>query len=383
MNANRNVRKWIGPALAGAAFFLVGCAHSVSTDVAELQQQVQQQAAEIQSLQATTEQKDEEISRYKAELDAQSRQARVDLEAARASGVDAPLLPPQARPGECYARVFVPPAYRSVTEQVLKKEASERIETLPAKYEWVEEKVLVKEAGKRLVEVPAQYEWREERVMTRTGSSRPEEVPARYETREEKVLVEPAHTTWKKGRGLIERVDNTTGEIMCLVEVPATYKTVRKRVLVSPATVREVPVPASYETVRKRVLVREAAVKEVVIPAEYKTIKVKKLVAEPQTRRIPVPAEYQTLTRTEKVGEGRLEWRRVMCETNITPEVITRVQQALQASGHHPGPIDGVIGAQTTAAIKAYQKQKGLAVGGLTYETLKSLGIQPAAAGSV
>ena len=84
-------------------------------------------------------------------------------------------------------------------EKVLVKEASERIEIIPAQYEWVEERVLVEAASSRLVEVPAKYAWQEERVV-----------------------VKPAHTVWKKGNGPIEKVDNITGEIMCLVEVPAT-----------------------------------------------------------------------------------------------------------------------------------------------------------------
>jgi hypothetical protein len=77
------------------------------------------------------------------------------------------------------------------------------------------------------------------RVTTREASERVETIPAKYEEVEEKVLVEEAHSVWQKGRGLIEKVDNTTGEIMCLVEVPASYKTVRKQVVVKPATVRE------------------------------------------------------------------------------------------------------------------------------------------------
>ena len=42
-----------------------------------------------------------------------------------------PLLPPNARAGECYARVFVPPEYKSETKQVLLHEAGEKVETTP------------------------------------------------------------------------------------------------------------------------------------------------------------------------------------------------------------------------------------------------------------
>jgi peptidoglycan hydrolase-like protein with peptidoglycan-binding domain len=39
---------------------------------------------------------------------------------------------------------------------------------------------------------------------------------------------------------------------------------------------------------------------------------------------------------------------------------IERVQTALKQNGHDPGPIDGVSGPRTTAALKAYQKAQGL-----------------------
>lgn len=48
----------------------------------------------------------------------------------------------------------------------------------------------------------------------------------------------------------------------------------------------------------------------------------------------------------------------------IAQQDVKGVQQALSAAGHDPGPIDGVVGPQTTAALKAYQKQNGLSVTG-------------------
>jgi peptidoglycan hydrolase-like protein with peptidoglycan-binding domain len=39
-------------------------------------------------------------------------------------------------------------------------------------------------------------------------------------------------------------------------------------------------------------------------------------------------------------------------------------QQALQAKGYNPGPIDGIYGPRTTAAVRDYQKAEGLKVTG-------------------
>ena len=184
-------------------------------------------------------------------------------------------LPPNAEPGKCYARVWEDPKYGTVSEQVLRREAGERIELIPAKYEMVEEQVLVREAY-----------------------TRAEVVAPQYETVTEKIMVKPAFTRWKKGRGLIEKVNNFTGEIMCLEEVPAEYKTVTKQVLRSSGTTNMIPVPAKYKTVKR-----------------------KKLVSPAEEKRIPIPAEYDTVTKTVLESDGRMAWREVMCETNAPPEL--------------------------------------------------------------
>jgi DNA repair exonuclease SbcCD ATPase subunit len=224
-----SIRKQIlGVAVLVATLAFFACAHTVSKDVNELQSQLKQKDKEIEGLVSANVEKDKSLEAYKRKLDEQSgalseaeRRAREATETSQA--IEAPLLPPEAKPGECYARVFVPPTYRTISEQRLKRGASEKVEVIPAKYEWVEEQVLVKGASERLETIPAQYEWVEEQVLVKEPSSRLEEVPAKYDWVEEQVLVEEAHTTWKKGRGLIEKIDNTTGEIMCLVEIPAAY----------------------------------------------------------------------------------------------------------------------------------------------------------------
>lgn len=351
---------------------LTGCA-STSDKMQTLQDELTQKDEQISQLTQEVETKDETLKSYEQqqfELDEQNRKMKENelLDTA-------PLLPPNPKVGECYARVFVEPTYRTVEETVLKNEASERVEIIPAVYDYVEEQVLVKEASEKLEIIPAKYEWKTESVLVKDASYEMVDVPAEYEWKEERILVKPAHTVWKKGRGLIEKIDNNTGEIMCLVEIPAQYETVRKQVLKTPATSRRVEIPAQYEEIKKKVLVEPATVEKVVIPAEYETVRVRKMVTPPQERRIDIPAEYTTIERTEKVAEGKLEWRRVLCETNMGEDVIERLQTALRDNGYDPIFIDGVVGWRTMKALKAYQEDKGLAVGEITYETLESLGI--------
>jgi hypothetical protein len=432
---------------------------------------------------------------------------------------------PDAKPGQCYAKVMVPAKYETKEEKVLVRESAEKIETIPAQYEWIEQKVtinpahtklvpveasykevvekietspaqtlwmtglnkndrpaspalvaaaktaglkldeavpgmcfreylqpaqfktetqkvLIKEAAEKVETVPAKYETVEQKVLVKEPSKKIIEVPATYETVTEEVLVEPAKTVWKAGRGPTERIDNTTGEIMCLVEIPAKYKTMQKQVIKTPATTKEVEVPAvyktvkvqklvtpeqekrtqipadytevdrrvkvsdakfvwhalhaetkpegtatgsqiclketpaQYKTVKKRVIEKPAGFKKEEVPPVVETVKVRKLVAKAEEKRSKIPAEYKTVSKRIKVGDERLEWRQVLCETNMTKEIVTQVQQALETAGYNPGTIDGVIGGATLRAVDQYQKDKGLPRGGLTLRTLESLGVK-------
>jgi len=62
-------------------------------------------------------------------------------------------------------------------------------------------------------------------------------------------------------------------------------------------------------------------------------------------------------------------------------EDVRMVQQALKQQGYDPGPIDGVIGPQTTTALRSYQKAEGMQVTGRAdTETLGKLGVGAPAA---
>jgi len=432
------------------------------------------------------------------------------------------LLPENARAGECYAKVMVPAQYKSVEEEVVIVEASEKIEVIPAKYEWSEVKVPVQQESEKLIAVPAsyetveekvevapahtvwrtgpgdkaklvddrdvilalalglpksatagqcfseyyqpakfenktekllktaaaeeivtsepQFEWVEEKVLVKEASEKIVEVPAEYDVTSEEVLESPAYTTWKSGRGLNERIDNATGEIMCLVEVPARYTTIEKRILKTPASIQKIAIPAEYKTVRvqklikpsaenrtpieaeyqsitrrvkvsdaklgwsiagtsgegeptgrtycltavpaqyktvaKQVVKQPASIKKVSVPATYKTVRMEKLVSPASEKRIPIPAKHKIVTKQSKISDARQEWRQVLCETNTTRDLVLQIQQGLQKAGFNPGQIDGVLGADTMRAADAYQRENNLPTGGLTIQTIDKLGIK-------
>jgi len=300
------------------------------------------------------------------------------------------LLPPDAKTGQCYARVWVPPKYKTTTEKRLKKERGETLSIIPAKYGTSKERVLVKEASERMTTIPATYKSVSEKIMvqdseqfwnfgtsgpssakgvnakradatrlniaktnglpsnvsvgtcfaeyhipekyaTRTerklkseasqklsiipakygtvtekilveeASTRVQQIPAVYKNVSEKIQVEPARTEWKVSEcsggacmpgqvrnrvsGSRDRIDQATGEIMCLVEIPPRFRTVTKRIMVTPPTTKSVN-----------------------IPAKYKTITIRKMTQPPQERVTPIPETYQTVTHTEKVRDASTSW---------------------------------------------------------------------------
>ncbi len=442
-----------------------------------------------------------------------------------ASAETASLIPGDAKPGECYAKVVVPATYTDKIEKVLVREASEKISIVPAKYKWVSEKVMVvperkklkpipakykkvtetievkpasrqwmsslkrhaipvspdllalakskgvdingttpntcykeyvtlgkyktvtedkvvKEATEKIEIIPAKYEWVEKKVEIKPASKKTIEIPAVYETKEEKILVEAEKQVWKKGSNPAQKINGATGEIMCLVTIPAKYKTIKKSVLKSPATTKVVEIPAKYKTIKVKKLVSEAKVnkikvpavikkitktvlesepvftwkevglrvekglkptgqqiclketpavtkkvtktvletpattKEIVIPAEYKMMKVKKLVSEAKEFKVPTPAEYKTVTKREKVTSATTKWQRILCQTNMNEEVVAKIQEALNKQGFNVGKVDGKLGRATYSMLEKYQRKHSLATGGITYETLESLGIK-------
>ena len=334
------------------------------------------------------------------------------LAGAKTNGVD--LV--SAAVGACYKEYYIPAKFEETTKEVLVKEESEEIKVAAAQFEETEEIVVVKQASKKKIYIPAQYE-----------------------SIEEKILVEPAKAVWKKGDGPITKIDNSTGEIMCLIQVPAVYKTITKTVLKTPASIDLVEVPAETKAIRVNKLVSDATIDKVKIPAEYKTVKltnkvsdasftwtagsasnggtytgnqiclkdipakyaeVKKLVVDtaasieedkvsPVAKLIKVsnvvtPAKesrqlvqavYKAVEKTSKVASERLEWRRILCRTNMGPDINKKIQQALKDAGVYTGAVDGNVGRGTMSAVEKYQKENGLATGGITIDMLEKLGV--------
>lgn len=247
-----------------------------------------------------------------------------------ASGAD---VPPNAEPGKCYARCQTEDQYTFTTKRVINTPR------------------MVKK-----VELPALYATVYDTVVTKPARTKSETIPAQYETIKEQKMVAPATTKWVKGKadaGCLS-ANPEDCQVMCLVEVPAQYKTVSKRVMKSEAYTKSIEIPMEYKVVAKQIKVKDVSYAEQIIPATYKTVQERVLVRK----------------------GGYQGWREILCNSDLTSQKIMSIQRALLAAGYNPGPIDNIFGAKTKEALVAYQRAKGLPVGNLNIETLKSLGVQ-------
>jgi hypothetical protein len=319
--------------------------------------------------------KDKQIESLQvAILEARKNVGKTVTKVVEVAGESSPY-PPNAEPGKCYTKVLIPAKYEVQTEKVLAKEASENVTVIPAKYTMTSKKILVKEASERLVAVPATYTTATEKVLVSEASERLVKVPATYTTVTEKILVRDAHTAWKKGcSGPVQKLGEDC-DVLCLVNVPAQYRTITKRVLKTPASTKSIPIPAKYKTVTRKVLAKPASTKVIPIPAVYKTVKVRELAEPASVKTTPIPESYQTISKRVKVSDSELKWEETVCKARMTSVNIRGVQKSLKSAGFNPGPIDGIFGWRTRAALEKYQRANSLASGALTKETLSSLGL--------
>jgi Putative peptidoglycan binding domain len=284
---------------------------------------------------------------------------------------------PDDAPERCRAPVLIPETFETFTEQVLDQDERTEIRYFPAEYETVQEKVQVREAATEYRIVAAVYEAVTEQVLVRPERTETHIIPAEYETYTEQVLVRQAYTTWKLrdevvGRSVAEH--GAAENMLTPLDVPAEYKTVTRTRVITPEQSETRIVPAEYRTLVKQVLVVPARVEPIEVPAEDETIYVERLLSPAREEIVVIPATYRTVEKRIVTGGGTAEWRDVLCDAALTRKAIKGVQNALNEAGFAVEE-DGMFGPATRTALEGFQRERGLGVGQLTYETLQALGV--------
>jgi len=322
-----------------------------------------------------------------------------------------------AKEGSCFYEHYKAEKYITTTEKILASEASSKIVSTPAKYRTYTKKIVIDSTNTKLIPIKAKYKKVKENVVvaparmewTKTtcqnrGCNQSEvvcltEIPRKYKSVTRKILLEPsvakevAISPKYKSVKVEKLVKPSTSKV---VLIPAKYKTIEKTEKVKDSTyfwtdesgkyansritdqcnkICLTKTPAKYKKVAKRLLVRPASSKKIKTPPKYKFVKVKKIIKEAYLKKVTVPAEYKTVSVERERTKGFSKWMPIVCEGNMTPTTIRKVQEALKKAGFYNGLIDGIWSFESKSATRAYQKANGLAVTRLSIETMKSLGV--------
>ncbi len=286
---------------------------------------------------------------------------------------------PEARAGECFARVMVPAQYETHYQDVMVDEGGNRIEVSDAQFASQTQQILVRDEGMRYVVRQPVYKAVHEQVMVRPGYERLAVQQAQYRTVTEQVQIAPARTAWKPGKSLadwsgVKATKNNHGEVYCLVEIPPETKTVSRKIQIRPETVRSVSVPPVYRNISRQVLVDPGGVQEIPVPGQYASFTTQVLTHPAGQRSVAIAPRSKRIAGRVMIAPERYDWIKVLCKTNATPAAISGVQTHLQQLGYYNGQLDGNLGLSTENAIRDYQHAVGIPHGGyLSLDTMDAL----------
>ena len=352
---------------------------------------------------------------WKKSLNSSSPQAfNSCVEAASSSGMDVG----NAQVGTCFYEHYQPEKYANTTSKILASEASERIVVTPARYKKITKKIVTdsttakllpsvavyKKVKDKVVVAPARSEWKKT-TCGDSGCNQSEvlcltEVPTTYKKITKRIVLQPAvaksvAVTPKFKTVEIEQMVSPAETKTILI--PAKYQTVTQRNKIEDSKyfwtdasqqyassriktqcnkICLTKTEAKYKTVSKQVLVTPASSKRVKTPEKYAVVKIKKIDEKARYKKVVIPEEYITVITKRERTKGYSKWMPVICEGLLTPDIIKKLQRALQFQGFYTGEVNGIWNMESKSAARAYQKANGLAVTNkLSIETMKSLDI--------
>ncbi len=282
---------------------------------------------------------------------------------------------------QCWGQAAIVPTSKKKVTQMVTEEARTRYRLSQAKLRNYRMPVVVKEAAQTYKLEQPQYVQVTESVKVQEAYKRLRVEPAEYKTEEREVLVESARIGLRPCPAVGARSSKSTSTsqatAQCTYEIPARYRKIKVQTLVKPETVREELIPAVYKEITKMVLAEPAKVVPVQIPESTVDMPVSSVEVPPAA----VPEQVQAVTVSVDVTEyenksPQLTWSRVICESDLSPDLIKTLQMSLQREGWMRGKADGKVGAQTLQAVKEFQASKGVESDYVTYQVLEWLGIQ-------
>lgn len=180
-------------------------------------------------------------------------------------------------------------------------------------------------------------------------------------------MVQPEYRRWKQGC----LASTTTA---CLETVAPTLAKIPTELIKQPALINQRNVPAKTLKIKRKKLIKQGKGIGTVLPARYETVKLLHVSKPWKIISSLVPAEYKTIQVQRQLRDEQLLPMPVACTESLTSVQIHQLQQALIQSGQTLIP-SGSFDASTIQALHAFQAANNLAIGSLSLETLRKLGL--------
>ncbi|MCX4190527.1 peptidoglycan-binding protein [Methylophaga sp. OBS3] len=277
-------------------------------------------------------------------------------------------------PGQCYVQATVYPQAVERQKEFVTKDSSKAITVVPARISEGYQQVVTKQSHTTYTVKPARFEKITEQIMVKPAMTKNRVVPAVYETRQETVVVEEATSVLEPCVAAGAAYAHSTGvRSFCAKEIPAKTQQISKQVLVSDERIETYQEPAEYATVSRWELVEASRVEEVQSEPEVEQVAYQEVLTPEQVDQRQTSEIKTVLPVVEYLGEPQVVTRRAVCDQDLDNDLLQRLQNALNDAGYNAGEADGYIGERTITALTRYQKDNGLAVGAITYESLEKL----------
>ncbi|MGD9889221.1 MAG: peptidoglycan-binding protein [Halothiobacillaceae bacterium] len=300
--------------------------------------------------------------------------ANSDMKPLTAPTPAAPAAEPRLKAGECWAPTVILPRRISTALEIVTRDAVNDIQVRPATIKPEQRTRIVREGTQTYRVEPPVFKKVTKKILVREEVRRSIVEPATFETREEKIEIEAAHDALVPCR-VPGSINTGSGQALCVKAMPARYKTITRKILLKPETTREEVEPAIYREVSTWVVETPARTVPIDLPEKTRSYTVLAISTPEQIDETQQPPTIVNINSTRYDGTPTPVWRQTPCAEDLSPELIQRLQTALNKAGFQVGPVDGKLGDRTSRAVQSYQNQHGLASGALTLETMHHLGV--------
>ena len=283
--------------------------------------------------------------------------------------------------GQIMCRVTVPAVYKNVSKRVIVRKAQNVRTFVPAVYKTVKQKQRVSAALYKTVNRPARYKTQNYRV--KVASARYVWRPILCKTNAPKNYgksVVRSQADYKKQykRPSSGITQNQYMHVMNTMKKMSASKkpVVKKAVKTAPEKgithqqymqVMNAPIKSMPSVTKK------AAAKKVTKPVSTKATET---MAAPAPEAMPAKPEATPAATPEATPAATASGTtQKPSKTAIKQNIVYGIQAALKSKGFDPGSLDGKMGPNTAAALKAFQSSRGLPVGVLSKDTFRALGL--------